>query len=327
MNMSTESNAFNVRSYRAHEQMYQSKLASDEGRRIVDSWHRQDTVNAWILNRELASIDPFLSVHPTRSWLTVADGRFGSEGQYIRARAAPVMVTDIADNLLIEAKRMGLIDAYQKENAEHLSFADESFDYALCVQAYHHFPRPSLAVYEMLRVVREAMILIEPNDCRAPRSLKDETVFLARMLLTKLAFRAGLRGWTRGLPSEHDYPWADSYEPVGNYVYKVSERELQKVALGLDLPALAVRRFNIFYEKGVEFEKEEPGNDCFERIRRIIDETDAAARRGIIDWGVRAIVIFKRAPAAALTQALTAAGYRVVALPRNPYAKSGPPQP
>jgi SAM-dependent methyltransferase len=40
---------------------------------------------------------------------------------------------------------------FQKENAEQLSFEDESFDFVLCKEAYHHFPRPMIALYEMIR--------------------------------------------------------------------------------------------------------------------------------------------------------------------------------
>lgn len=72
--------------------------------------------------------------------------------------------TDISEYLLAEARRRGLITKYALENAERLSFADQSFDYVFCKESFHHFPRPYQALYEMLRVAREAVLLIEPND-------------------------------------------------------------------------------------------------------------------------------------------------------------------
>lgn len=35
-----------------------------------------------------------------------------------------------------------------------------------------------------------------------------------------------------------------SYEPVGNFVYKVSEREFEKFAAGLNLPLVAIKMLN-----------------------------------------------------------------------------------
>lgn len=39
---------------------------------------------------------------------------------------------------------------------------DDAFDYVLCKDSYHHMPRPMIALYQMLRVARRAVVLIEP---------------------------------------------------------------------------------------------------------------------------------------------------------------------
>lgn len=59
---------------------------------------------------------------------------------------------------------------YSVENAESLSFRDNEFEVAFCKEAYHHFPRPFLALYEMLRVASKAVVLAEPND-QIPRPI------------------------------------------------------------------------------------------------------------------------------------------------------------
>ena len=56
------------------------------------------------------------------------------------------------------------IKNYKIENAENLSFEDKTIDFILCKESYHHFPRPMVALYEMLRVARNGVLLIEPND-------------------------------------------------------------------------------------------------------------------------------------------------------------------
>lgn len=54
---------------------------------------------------------------------------------------------------------------YQKENGEKLSYADHSFDLVLVKEGLHHLSRPVQGLYEMLRVCRQAVILMEPHDC------------------------------------------------------------------------------------------------------------------------------------------------------------------
>src|SRR5213075_2707793 len=110
---------------------------------------------------------------PESSWVTIGDGRCASDARYIRSCGRSVLATDIAPQLLRVAKERGAIDDYRAENAESLSFVDEQFDFALCKEAYHHFPRPMIALYEMLRVARVGVVLIEPYD-RFARSLAPE---------------------------------------------------------------------------------------------------------------------------------------------------------
>lgn len=74
----------------------------------------------------------------------------------------------------------------------------------------HHFPRPYAALYEMIRVAREAIVIIEPQDP------------ISKMpLLLSLVNICGKIN-----PNFINKIWKNrfSFEPVGNYVYKVSER-------------------------------------------------------------------------------------------------------
>ena len=65
-----------------------------------------------------------------------------------------MLATSLTDSNLRIAQERGYIDKFQAENAERLSLTDDSFDFILCKESYHHFPRPAIAFYEMVRVAR-----------------------------------------------------------------------------------------------------------------------------------------------------------------------------
>ncbi len=52
--------------------------------------------------------------------------------------------------------------SYECQNAECLTYDSRSYDVVICKEGLHHLARPFLGLYEMLRVCRRAVILIEP---------------------------------------------------------------------------------------------------------------------------------------------------------------------
>lgn len=52
--------------------------------------------------------------------------------------------------------------AYCLENCESLRQSARNYDLVLCKEGIHHLARPILGVYEMLRVTKDAVIIIEP---------------------------------------------------------------------------------------------------------------------------------------------------------------------
>ena len=61
---------------------------------------------------------------------------------------------------------------YQRQNIEKLSPASKSYDFVFCKEALHHLPRPILGLYEMLRVCKHAVIIIEPYKTLIGRILE-----------------------------------------------------------------------------------------------------------------------------------------------------------
>lgn len=252
-----------------------------------------------------ATLDPIIESFPGSGWVTVGDGRYGKDARYLFDRGCEVLATDISDVLLKEAGDSGFMPNWKCENAEKLTFADERFDFAFCKESYHHFPRPMLALYEMLRVSREGIVLIEPNDSYQPtspfmlvgRGLKNSI----NRLLGKKQIRA-------------------EYEDSGNYVYRISRREIEKAALGLNYRAIAFLGFNDAFLPGVEREPLSRSGPLYRKLRLLIAAKNILCRVGLMDYAQLTAVIFKNAPSVEVEARLKGAGFSFYRLAPNPYA-------
>lgn len=84
----------------------------------------------------------------------------------------------------------------------------------------------------MLRVSQKAVILIEPID-----------------ILSKIPLLLSLKNFCDIFsPNLINYIWKNRYswEIVGNYVFKISEREIEKIAMGIGLPCIAFKVIHVF---------------------------------------------------------------------------------
>lgn len=77
--------------------------------------------------------------------------------------------TDISQDAINLTSRLNPNVKCQVDDMEKLSFEDDSFDYSFTAHSIHHLPRPFLGIYELLRVSRYGVILVEPNDSFLPR--------------------------------------------------------------------------------------------------------------------------------------------------------------
>jgi ubiquinone/menaquinone biosynthesis C-methylase UbiE len=197
------------------------------------TWMEEDRVDSWRHRRIREEILPLIRLAKDKRWVTVGDGRYGTDAHYLMAQGIQdVHASDMVDALLEIGAEKGYIKDYSAQNAEHLTFADETFDYLYCKEAYHHFPRPSIAVFEMLRVCKEAVILTEPNDMVISRSLGQVLGMSLIETIKRLL----------GRPVQHHV-----FENVGNYVYSISEWEVKKLMLGVGLRYCAFKGINDRY--------------------------------------------------------------------------------
>ncbi|PNG24191.1 class I SAM-dependent methyltransferase [Methylocella silvestris] len=281
--------------------LHDREMQGEGGEGLLNSWLDDTTSDNWRHNRMYQFARLFVADGDAATWLTVGDGRFGLDSVALRKRGVKnVLPSDIASSGLERAKEIGLIDAYATENAESMSFQDGEFDYVMCKEAYHHFPRPFAALYEMLRVANKGVIIVEPNDYW--QSPVGKLAFIVKRLLGKARHVDQTR-----------------YEESGNYVYTVSEREIEKLCLGLDLPCVFFKGINDVYIQGGENAPAAWTSLVFVRMRLMILVLDALCALGLFKPTRLLICIFKKEPSQILRREFSAAGWKLVDLPRNPH--------
>ena len=298
-------NEFHITGYECNEKHFHDHSCGGPKEKIAKTWLEEDTVDAWRHERMYHLINPLLEAFPHASWLTCGDGRYGKDAHYIENNGISVLATDISDTLLIEGKKSGYIRNYQKENAEDLSFGAENFDFVFCKESYHHFPRPMIALYEMLRVSSKGVVFIEPLD-QYIDSYVPEIWF--RHFKNLIKFLLGKK------IEKHNF------EESGNYIYRISKREIEKLSIAMNCKAVVFKGINDCYIKGVEFEKASPKSKLFRKIKRRIAFSNLLSRLRLNPYKLMCAIIFKIEPDVILKNKLRKKGCRVIDLPNNPYS-------
>jgi hypothetical protein len=244
-----------------HIQHWDQFFADDLHARLYPTWWDATTANHW---RHRRFMEPVIDVIQAAdaSWVTVGDGSGHDTWMMLRHGHRDILTTDIGIGTLRRSHAEGHIQKYAQANAEHLHFADQQFDFVLCKEAFHHMSRPYLGLYEMLRVARKALVLIEPQD-----------------------------PWI-DFPTRAGSP-QPSYERVGNFVYDLSVRELQKVCLGLNLPALLWKNHFDVYVQGCEFARADPDDPVFRAMTEAVRQGEARCRRREDKWNYLLAVLIK----------------------------------
>lgn len=294
--------------YDRHEAQWEKAITDEDRKKISLTWIDQNlTLDRWRHDRMYELLKPIIDFDNTFSWLTVGDGRYGTDANALfRLGATKVMCTDISDTLLQIGNEKGFIKDFSAQNAENLTFINDQFDFTLCKEAYHHFPRPHIALHEMLRVSKLGVILIEPLDANIETKFLNKAFPLIKQLLGKPANKDG-----------------HSFEPVGNYVFSVSERELEKVQLGMHRRHVAYKYMNDYYEAGFEFVQLDSQNKSdIRKIRKtkfLINIRNFLSRFNLVSPGLLIAILFKEEPSSSLVKSLKNSGWKVKTLPRNPY--------
>jgi hypothetical protein len=178
----------------------------------------------------------------------------------------------------------------------------------MCKEAFHHFPRAYLGLYEMIRVSKIATILVtEPIDILSKMSLlvliKNVCDRIHPLLINKL--------WKNRF----------SWETVGNYVFKISEREIEKIAMGMGLPYIAFKKYTNFNgHKKYDGMMDVPLNQkLYEKIKLKLAGRSLISSLGIVPHGSLCCVVFKEQPSEEIVKNMKDKRFITIQLPANPY--------
>jgi SAM-dependent methyltransferase len=256
-----------------------------------------NSVDNWRHLRSRQGLLPILKNDPSANWMTIGDGNYGSDAYYLNQHGAHTIATSLTDTTLAAAAEKGFIQCFQAENAECLSITDASTDYILCKEAYHHFPRPAVAFYEMVRVSRKAVILIEPTEGHG------------RILHH---FKRWIKNKLRG-DTEFEF------EECGNYIFRLSVREMEKMMIAMNGKTIAYKYFNDYYHPSYAADSISPKSRGLRRTKLGIHVQDLLCKLRLMDWGLVTFIAFTGPTTESLLGDLRSQGFEVKKLPLNPY--------
>ena len=294
--------------YDKHDKQYREYKNDKEKSKVAKSWLDQQSLDYWRHNRMLKLIRPF--IQKNEKWLTIGDGRYGSEAAWLKRNGIDCHSSDMHTNLLEDAHKKGLIDSFSKQNAENLDFEANSFDYVLIKETLHHLPRPWLAIYESFRVSRKGVIIIEPND---PYPYSN----ILRILFVK--FKNLLKRFLRKKVFKDEY----GFEEVGNFIYSINTRELEKFLLGMHKTDIASTNLNDHHFKNIEYV---PINGrtikekliCI-KLKMIIFFKDILSNLSLLNFSIGLVILFKDKPSSEIIDKLKKSNWKYKELPINPY--------
>jgi ubiquinone/menaquinone biosynthesis C-methylase UbiE len=282
------------RSYDAHARMEEAQA---DGTRMPACFTAPDSVDAWRHRRMHEMLRPLIATNPAAKWITLGDGSYGSDAYFLQQQGVDVLASSLTDHSLRISAEKGFLKKYAAVNAEEIPYEDGAFDFVLCKEAYHHFPRPAIAFYEMLRVAKEAVVLIEPYD--GPERFLD---------MIKEPMKKLLWGKTQTI----------HFEPSGNFIYRIHPKEKGKKLAAMGYAAVAHKTFNDIYLPKYGTAKE--GNTKGHLATKLaIFLQDILCALRLLNPGLVTVVSFKQMPPEELIKEMKRAGFSFDVLPVNPY--------
>ncbi|HEX4111956.1 MAG TPA: methyltransferase domain-containing protein [Stellaceae bacterium] len=274
-------------------------LAGQSAKDVADLAGDPDGIYAYKEARMFDFIAPLVTCFGDGEWITVGDN--GGDARALkRAGVGRVTASSISAVYLRRLAGAGQLDqiGVRDLNAEQMDLPDRAVDVLVCKEAYHHFPRAPLAFYEFLRVSRQGFVLIEP--VALPRKPLDFVRSLAKMVLRR-----------RG-------PAYEEFEPVGNFIYRVSLDEIRRMLTALQVPWFAVRFFNNFIMRSL-LRASRRDRLAMLALGFGIAVQDVLVWCRLMSPGMAVIFVPTGATGRDCGDRLAQAGFRIVLTAKNPY--------
>jgi SAM-dependent methyltransferase len=141
------------------------------------------------------------------------------------------------------------------QDAENLSYGNDTFDVVIVHAGLHHCHSPHRALLEMYRVARKCAVAFEARDS----------------LLMRLAIRAGLtEDFERSAISADGMRGGVADTGVPNFVYRWTEREVEKTIASYDPAQVSDIRF--FYDLRLPIQRfERSGNRTMRALGMLVE--------------------------------------------------------
>ena len=245
-------------------------------------WLDTASVNFWQNERGLQSV---YALSRDTSWLVMGDGRNFINALLLKARGfKKAMPADTIPNRLQIALEDGIIDDFLILTADKPEVPTERYDYVFCKDIFRITKSPYAFIAEMLRIAKKGVVLTGPFEMQGGNNINI------------------------------------SYGIEGNFIYKLSLRELTKLAISLNLTAVCWYAYNEASIPGAEYQPaNEEQSPAFKQLKEEIAKLDAAVNRGETECNAGSVILFKEEPTAEEKENLARAGVNYQALPKNPY--------
>lgn len=208
---------------------------------IYEVFHRAETMRYEFVRSVFQKLLRDQEIQLTNSLLAVCAG-LEERRLFLELGFAHVTISNV-DSRLEAADYFPYQWKYQ--DAENLTFVDEQFDFVFVSDGLHHCASPHRALLEMYRVARYGIIVFEARDSLLIR-LASRLGFSAEYELEAVAANDCAYGGLRNT----DIP---------NYVYRWTERELQKTIQAYH--PIGRHRFRFFHGLSLPTERLSMGNN------------------------------------------------------------------
>jgi SAM-dependent methyltransferase len=157
-----------------------TEVYGDERKSRWSFHYTKDPLIRYLRDRRLRIALDILARHgridPARQSVLLVCGGVGGEGTFLRnAGFRDVTVSDLSDEALQLCRRFDPRLETRQLNAEDMAeVEDGSYDLVFVQDGLHHLPRPVLGLTEMLRVARQAAVVIEPYYSLVGRAIGTE---------------------------------------------------------------------------------------------------------------------------------------------------------